>query len=99
MKGKTLIIKDFEIYFYENSNKLFIRFNKGSTIFTKLYLLTLKEISLIFSYINRIEYKIDYDKLNYLQRKGKFEIVNDNNGIMLIMVIKICLIMIILITK
>ena len=61
--------------------------------------MTLKEISLIFSYINRIEYKIDYDKLNYLQRKGKFEIVNDNNGIMLIMVIKICLIMIILITK
>ena len=83
LKEKTLIIKDFEIYFYENSNKPFIRYAKGGTIFTKLYLLTLKEISLIFSYMNRIEYKIDYDQLNYLQRKGTFEIVNDNNGIIL----------------
>ena len=83
LKEKTLIIKDFEIYFYENSNKPFIRYAKGGTIFTKLYLLTLKEISLIFSYMNRIEYKIEYEKLNYLQRKGQFEIVNDNNGIIL----------------
>ena len=84
LKEKTLIIKDFEIYFYENSNKPFIRYSKGGTIYTKLYLLTLKEISLIFSYINRIEYKINYDRLNYLQRKGTFEIINDNsNGIIL----------------
>ena len=83
-KEKTLIIKDFEIYFYENSNKPFIRYAKGGTIYTKLYLLTLKEISLIFSYINRVEYKINYDRLNYLQRKGTFEIINDNsNGIIL----------------
>ena len=40
-KEKTLVIKDFEIYFYENSNKPFIRYNKGGTIYTKLYLLTL----------------------------------------------------------
>ena len=83
LKEKTLIIKDFEIYFCENSNKPFIRYAKGGKIFTKLYLLTLKEISLIFSYMNRIEYKIDYDKLNYLQRKGTFEILNANNGIIL----------------
>ena len=84
IKEKTLIIKDFEIYFYENSNKPFIRYSKGGTIYTKLYLLTLREISFIFSYINRIEYKINYDKLNYLQRKGTFEIINDNsNGIIL----------------
>ena len=83
-KEKTLIIKDFEIYFNENSNKPFIRYSKGGTIYTKLYLLTLREISLIFSYINRIEYKIDYDALNYLQRKGTFKIINDNsNGIIL----------------
>ncbi len=83
-KEKTLIIKDFEIYFYENSNKPFIRYAKGGTIYTKLYLLTLKEISLIFSYINRVEYKINHDRLNYLQRKGTFEIINDNsNGIIL----------------
>jgi len=84
LKEKTLIIKDFEIYFHENSNKPFIRYAKGGTIYTKLYLLSLKELSLIFSYINRIEYKIDYDRLNYLQRKGEYEFVNDNtNGIIL----------------
>ena len=78
IKEKTLIIKDFEIYFYENSNKPFIRYFKGGTIYTKLYLLTLKQINQIFSYLNRIEYKIDFDRLNYLQRKGTFEIINDN---------------------
>ena len=78
IKEKTLIIKDFEIYFYENSNKPFIRYTKGGTIYTKLYLLTLKQINQIFSYLNRIDYKIDYDRLNYLQRKGTFEIINDN---------------------
>ena len=46
--------------------------------------MSLKEISLIFSYINRIEYDIDYDKLNYLQKKGEYEVVTDNNkGIIL----------------
>ena len=80
IKVKTLVVRDFEICFYENSNKPFIRYSKGGTIYTKLYLLTLKEISLIFSYINRIEYKIDYERLNYLQRKGNFEIINDNNN-------------------
>ena len=79
LKEKTLIIKDFEIYFHENSNKPLIRYSKGGTIYTKLYLLSLKEISLIFSYINRIEYNIDYDRLNYLQKKGEYEVVTDNN--------------------
>ena len=84
LKEKTLVIRDFDIYFYENSNKPFIKYTKGGTIYTKLYLLTLKEISLIFSYLNRIEYKINYDILNYLQRKGTFKIINDNsNGIIL----------------
>jgi len=92
LKEKTLIIKDFEIYFYENSNKPFIRYSKGGTIYTKLYLLTLKEISLIFSYINRIEYNINYDRLNYLQRKGTFDIINDNsNGIILPYCLVYCL--------
>ena len=80
LKEKTLIIKDFEIYFHENSNKPLIRYAKGGTIYTKLYLLSLKEISLIFSYINRIEYNIEYDKLNYLQKKGEYEVVNDNTN-------------------
>ena len=80
LKEKTLVIKDFEIYFYENSNKPFIRYAKGGTIYTKLYLLTLKQINQIFSYLNRIEYKIDYDRLNYLQKKGNFEIINDNTN-------------------
>ena len=80
LKEKTLIVKDFEIYFHENSNKPFIRYAKGGTIYTKLYLLPLKEISLIFSYINRIEYNIDYERLNYLQKKGEYEVVTDNNN-------------------
>ena len=80
LKEKTLIVKDFEIYFHENSNKPLIRYARGGTIYTKLYLLALKEISLIFSYINRIEYDIDYDKLNYLQKKGEYEVVTDNNN-------------------
>ena len=79
-KEKTLVIKDFEIYFYENSNRPFIHYAKGGTIYTKLYLLTLKQINQIFSYLNRIEYKINYDRLNYLQRKGTFEIINDNTN-------------------
>ena len=58
IKEKTLVIKDFEIYFYENSHRPFIRYAKGGTIYTKLYLLTLKQINQIFSYLNRIEYKI-----------------------------------------
>ena len=91
-KEKTLIIKDFEIYFHENSNKPFIRYSKGGTIYCKLYLLTLNQISQVFSYLNRIEYKIDYDKLNYLQRKGTFEIINDNtNGIILPFCLIYCL--------
>ena len=84
IKEKTLVIKDFEICFYENSNKPYIRYSKGGSIYTKLYLLTIKQINQVFSYINRIEYKINYDRLNYLQRKGNFEIINDNsNGIIL----------------
>ena len=80
LKEKTLIIRDFDIYFYENSNKPFIKYSKGGTVYAKLYLLTLKQISLIFSYLNRIEYKINYDTLNYLQRKGTFKIINDNSN-------------------
>ena len=80
LKEKTLVIKDFEIYFYENSNKPFIRYEKGGTIYTKLYLLTLKQINQIFSYLNRIDYKINYDILTYLQRKGTFQIINDNSN-------------------
>jgi len=80
LKEKTLIIKDFEIYFHEKSKKPLIRYFKGGAVCAKLYLLSLKEISLIFSYINRIEYKIEYDKLSYLQKKGEYEIVNDNTN-------------------
>lgn len=59
-KEKTLIIKEFVIIFNENSNKPFIRYSKNGKIYTKLFWLALREISFIFSYMNRIEYKIDY---------------------------------------
>ena len=39
LKEKTLVIRDFDIYFYENSNKPLIKYTKGGTLYTKLYLL------------------------------------------------------------
>ena len=79
LKEKSLKINDFEIFFCEKSNKPYIKYSKGKHIYVKLYLLTLKEISLIFSYLNRIEYEINYESLNYLQNKGDYQIINDNN--------------------
>ena len=84
IKEKTLIIKDFEICFYEKYNKPFIKYVKGGKLYAKLYLLTMQQISFIFSYLNRVEYNINPDKLSYLQTKGTFEIINENkNGIIL----------------
>ena len=84
IKEKTLIIKDFEICFYEKYTKPFIKYVKGGKLYAKLYLLTMQQISYIFSYLNRVEYNINPEKLSYLQTKGTFEIINENkNGIIL----------------
>ena len=72
IKEKSIKIDDFETFFQKNSNKLYIKYSKGNYILAKLYLLTLKEISSIFKYMNRTEYEIKYDILNYLQKKGSY---------------------------
>jgi hypothetical protein len=72
IKEKSIKIEDFEAFFQKNSNKLYIKYSKGNYILAKLYLLSLKEISLIFKYMNRAECEIEYDILNYLQKKGNY---------------------------
>ena len=84
LKEKTLLLNDYSIFFVENSNKPFIKYEKGGTLFVKLYLLTLNEINMIFNYLNRTEYKIKLEKLNYLEKKGNSQLINDNeNGVLL----------------
>jgi len=72
IKEKSIKIEDFESFFQKNSNKLYIKYSKGNYTLAKLYLLTLKEISLIFKYMNRTECDIKNDILNILQKKGSY---------------------------
>ena len=80
IKEKSIKIEDFEPFFQKNSNKLYIKYFKGNFILAKLYLLTLKEIRLIFQYMNRTECEIKYDIFNYLQKKGSYhKVENEKN--------------------
>ena len=81
IKEKKLIINDYEIYFLKNMNtKPFIRKNEGKKIYVKLYLLTMKQINMIFSYINKIEYDNYMPNLDDIDTKAKFiNIVNKEN--------------------
>jgi hypothetical protein len=81
IKEKKLIINDYELYFTEKYNNIFIRKCQGKKIFTKLYLLTLKQINRIFSYLNRIEYKIYIN--NYDLTLGCKNLSNLENNIKL----------------
>ena len=81
IKEKKLIINDYELYFTEKYNNIFIRKCQGKKIFTKLYLLTLKQINMIFSYLNRIEYKIYIN--NYDLTLGCKNLSNLENNIKL----------------
>ena len=80
IKEKSIIIEDFEQFFQKNSNKLYIKYSKGNYILAKLYLLTLKEIILIFKYMNRTECEIKYDILIYLQKKGSYHKMDNNKN-------------------
>ena len=77
-----MIIQNYELYFIENHNKPFIRKCEDKYIYTKLYLLTLRQINMIFSYLNRIEYKKYINNLNALFEKDTFKKIVDlqNNG-------------------
>ncbi len=64
LKITTLKIPNFELFFVKGYDRPFVKPNKNSFIFTKLYLLTKNEINKILNFINRIEDKIDIE--NYL---------------------------------
>ena len=83
IKEKLTIIKDFEIFFPKNSNKPLIKYSKNGYIFVKLYLLTLNDINIILSYINRLTLDIPRNILEKSRKKGNFEIITDekNNNI------------------
>ena len=62
LKIKFLKIEDFEIFFVKGFNKPFVRPNKESFIFAKLYLLSVKEINIILNYLNKTKNKVNIDK-------------------------------------
>ena len=73
IKEKKIIIKNYEIFFIKGLNsKPFIRQNKGKQIHVKLYLLSLKQINMIFSYINRIEYDNYLTSFDGITEKNKY---------------------------
>ena len=79
IKENKMIINDYELYFTEKYNNPFIRKCQGKKIYTKLYLLTLKQINMIFSYLNRIEYKIYIN--NYDLTLGYKKLLNIENNV------------------
>ena len=79
IKENKMIINDYELYFTEKYNNPFIRKCQGKKIYTNLYLLTLKQINMIFSYLNRIEYKIYIN--NYDLTLGYKKLFNIENKI------------------
>ena len=81
IKEKKLEIKNYELYYVKNNdNKPFIRKSEGNLIYAKLYLLNLKQLNMIFSYINKIEFDDYFKTLDNLKQKGKYiNIFRDNN--------------------
>ena len=77
IKEKKMVIKNYELYFIEKHNKPFIRKCEDKYIYTKLYLLSLKQINMIFSYLNRIEYKEYINNLNNLYEKDSYKKIVD----------------------
>ena len=75
IKEKVIMIKDFDIYFFPNSNKSYIKYCKDSYVFLKLYLLTIHQINLVISYINRIKYFFKESYLNSIQKKGTYKYI------------------------
>ena len=73
IKEKKLEIKNYEIFFIKNINaKPFIRRREGKVIYVKLYLLTLKQINMIFSYINKIEFDNYFKTMDNIIEKDKY---------------------------
>ena len=81
IKEKKMILKNYELYFIEKYNKPFIRKCDEKNLYVKLYSLSLKQINMIFSYLNRIEYKEYINNLNNLTEKDTYKKIEniDNN--------------------
>ena len=77
IKEQLLIIKDFDIYFINPSNRPFIKYVKGNCIFTKIYLLTFEQIIFILNYINRYKLVISSKISNLLIEKGSYHKINE----------------------
>ena len=82
LKITTLKIPNYELFFVKGYDRPFVKPNKNSFIFTKLYLLTKNEINKILNFINRIEDKIDIDKYlsNIKQNIYQYIDFNTNNN-------------------
>ena len=81
IKEKKIIIKNYEIFFIEKYNKPFIRKSQGKNIFAKFYLLNMKQLNIIFSYLNRIEYKKYIDNFDNILDEGSSKKIFVNNDI------------------
>ena len=75
IKEKVIIINDFDIYFFPNSNKSYIKYCKDSCVFLKLYLLTTHQINLIISYVNRIKFFLNENIFNSIYKKGTYKYI------------------------
>ena len=75
---KEYEIKNYEIYFIKNMNRPLIRKSEGNKIFVNLYLLTLKQINMILSYLNRFEYNNYIENLDKLCEKYNYVNIFNN---------------------
>ena len=78
VKEKVFMIKDFDIFFVPDTNKSYIKYSKDGYIFVKLYLLSIEQINLIITYINRLKYHIKDNLFNSLIKKGEFKVIDNN---------------------
>ena len=78
VKEKVFMIKDFDIFFVPDTNKSYIKYSKDGYIFVKLYLLSIEQINLIITYINRLKYHIKDNLFNSLIKKGAFKVIDNN---------------------
>lgn len=80
IKEKLMEFKDFEIYFPQQSNHPLIKYKKNQTIFSKLYLLTLENLNILLSYMNRIKTNIKQNELDNIIIKGNYLIITENSN-------------------
>ena len=80
IKEIKMIIDNYELYFIKKHKKPCIRRKEGKNIYTKLYLLTLNQINMIFSYVNRIEYKAYINDIDYFYEKDSYKKIFENRN-------------------